>query len=278
MNIYKKMLLSLATVALVTSGSLFARCQTCAEKMAIKQSIKEALAASIAAGKPSANKPSKHKEIDTIEDVQSEPCCASCATGGECDSKKCPCNDPRVRAERQSITDNNLLSVTDETAQLDEIQCLLEKLTKKSALCCRVIHHIEEKVKEQGHDARRCCRHIRHELDDIEELIVSQIDQTTDCCSVTETLLLSQIDQQAICCSITESLILSQIDQQAICCSIIETTLGDPCSSVVDILDLLTLPVTVVDVIDTTCLDTITLLKSIYALLTQIWFCTCNVG
>jgi|GEM_PF-5268285 len=255
MNTYKKMALLGAMTIATMSGDLLARCQSCAEKMAIKQSIKEALAAAAA-------KPSKKADVDSLEDVKNN------------NVGKCPCsNDPKIKAARESAcADSNAGSCSKE--QLVAIECMIEQLSKNNAWCCKKLN---SRIKEQGEDSKKCCKHIRHELNEIEDLIISQSDAAATCCSATEALLLSQIVQTAICCSVTEALLTSQIDQQAACCSVIETNLGDPCSSsVVDILDLLEIPQEDITLINAACLDTLTLLKSIYALLTQIFLCTCG--
>lgn len=114
-----------------------------------------------------------------------------------------------------------------------------DKYTEKELLC-----HIKHELHEQGEAAEKCCKKIRHELDEIEDLI------------------------------------LSQTDQLAVCCSVIEGDLGDLCaSSVVDITGtILGLPISasIVDFLDSSCFDVATMLKSILAVVTQVASCTCD--
>src|SRR5579863_6032100 len=91
MNIHKKVMMMAVTASLFMAAPMVAsKCASCAEKMAIKQSIKDAAAAAIAAGKPIT------KHIDSLEQAQEGegPCCASCAEGGECEGKRCACGKP----------------------------------------------------------------------------------------------------------------------------------------------------------------------------------------
>ena len=85
-----------------------------------------------------------------------------------------------------------------------------------------------------------------------------------------EDLVETLIDQSADCCSVTESLLVSVIDQSAICCSVTETILGDPATA--SILDIpACLSTSVVDgIINGTDADVMTWLKSIYELVYRI--------
>lgn len=124
--------------------------------------------------------------------------------------------------------------------------------------CCASVAH---KLTQQGKEARKCCKKIKHKIDDVEDLVETLIDQTTDCCSV------------------TESLLVSVIDQSAECCSVIESRIGDPATA--SFLDIpLCAPITVIDaLINSTDADVLTWLKSIYELLYRVHICTCcNVG
>ena len=237
MNIFKKTLMMAMVLLLSTSSVAFAgKCSTCAEKIAIKDSIAAAMAAAMAASKPAG----KSHDIDTLEDVahdDGQPCCASCAEGGECEGTRCACSKPKPgRAERPTVgCDDPVLPNS----------------------CCKEVQMIYERLKKQGQADEKCCRQIRHDIDDVEDLVVSLI------------------DSEAICCSVIEGLILSQITTQAICCSVIEANLGDAClSSVVNIPNFN--PASIIDFLDTTCLDSLTLLKSILALVAQIFTCTCT--
>jgi len=217
MNISKKIIMaSMAVLALSVSSLAFARCQSCAEKMAIKQSIKDSIAAALAATKPSGK---KDQEIDTLEEVQAdqakEHCCDSCADGGTCESKRCGCKDDKTsRADREGYVALD--------GDMQGVECRLETLIHTSAACCKAI---QERLKKQSHKAEKCCRQLKNKVDDVQDsvedvqdLVISLIDAPSSC-SLTETLILSQIDQSAACCSVTETLLLSQIDQLSDCCS-----------------------------------------------------------
>jgi len=274
MKMKKVMMMAVAASLFVAAPMVASKCASCAEKMAIRQSIEAALAAAALASQTS-------KHVDSLANAQAgEPCCASCAAGGQCEGTRCNCgkpnnppkpgNDPK-KTHGWVAADNNADNSSC-CAQITKLECALNKLADNK--CCQ---KVKDMVKEQGQAAEKCCRHIRHELNDIEDLIISQTDAAAVCCSTTEALILSQTAAAATCCSVTEALIMSQTAQAAVCCSITETNIGDPCATVVDILSLLNLPITVIDTIDTTCLDTITLLKSIYALVAQIFLCACGL-
>src|SRR5579864_9416880 len=132
MNTYKKVALLGAMTIAAMSGDLLARCNSCAEKMAIKQSIKEALAAAAA-------KPSKKADVDSLEEAKGN------------NAKKCPCcNDPKIKAARDSgCNDSNASSCSKE--QLTAIGCMLEQLIKNNAWCCKKLNN---RIKDQGEDAK----------------------------------------------------------------------------------------------------------------------------
>lgn len=192
MNLYKK-IMAVAVFATVSfSAVVFAdRCQSCAEKMAIKQSIKDALAAAIAANTVVARDQAVDNEIE-----------------------KCGCSKPKPKPGRAVHNDvvNSADIISESTCcllsqQLQDIACANEA-------CCKVVHRINDKLKEQGRDAKKCCHKIKEKLEDVQDLLLSQADDLADCCSVTEALLVSVIDQDADCCSVIEARI-GDFDAQA---------------------------------------------------------------
>lgn len=314
------------------------RCLSCAEKAAIKKSIADALAASMAAASEatknaddclercSCNKPKPPYIKPTLpfgreqvaaddqaaaDQDEDQPCCEACAdTKGNCSNKRCAYYAGKrsasvARAEREpaATPESAAFPVTYEGCDGSfEADCLLnqqlEAMAAANAACCKVIHRINDRVKSQGRQARRCCSQLNDKLDDLETLILSQTDDAVECCSVIdviETLILSQIDDAAACCSVIDvietlilsqndsaaaccsvvdviqALVLSQIDQTAACCSTSDFLLGDPCVSVIDIPS----PESLIDFLDNSCIDMFTLLKSIYSVVAQTYYCSC---
>jgi hypothetical protein len=234
MNVYKKTIMAAVVFAAVSFGgvALAQRCQSCAEKMAIKQSIKDALAAALAANPAVA----REKELDT-------------------EIEKCGCSKPKPKPGRAAhvVADSSAGCASEATCCMLTQQ--LQDLACANAACCKVVHRINDRVKEQGRDAKKCCHKVREDLEDIEDLVISVIDQSAECCSTTEALLVSLIDQEADCCSV------------------IETRIGDLDNSELPI------PANVASISDNLSLDldVITWLKSIYELVGNIYFCTCQI-
>jgi len=283
MNIYKA-LLSTIIVLSVPYALLAVRCQSCAEKIALKKSIAEALAAAIAVEKeahkdiekcgcnqprpqvqpvavprpsqqsnvrPSQNAPRPSKptsprpntrdletgDIDSLEIIDEEYRCQACAERGlECTNKHCMC-DQALRAPI-SMTDDALL--TNECCPEISMCSLVDEL-----------RHINKAIKAQKRAARRCCSRLRTDIENSEDLVISQITQST-----------GQVN----------NLIISQIDQSADCCSILDVLIGDPDTTPVAIL---TNPASITDFVDNAELDMLTWLKSIYELVANIYICTC---
>lgn len=237
MNVYKKTIMAAVVFAAVSLGgvALANRCQSCAEKMAIKQSIKDALAASVA-GNASNAVITRDQEIDAETD-------------------KCGCGKPKPKPGRAAhvAADSSAACASEATCCMLSQQ--LQDLACANAACCKVVSRINDRVKEQGRDAKKCCHKVREDLEDIEDLVISVI------------------DQNAVCCSTTEALLTSIIDQDADCCSVIEGRIGDLCVSVIDT----PLPFSITDFVDSNCLDLATWVKSIYALVAQIYYCTCQI-
>jgi hypothetical protein len=237
---------------------------------------------------------------------EDQACCEACAANkGNCSNTRCIYyagkRSASSRAEREPAADVDSAAFPVVNEGCDgsfEADCLLNQrldaMAAANAACCKVIHRINDRVKSQGRHARRCCSQLNDKLDDIETLILSQTDDAAACCSVIESLILSQTDDAAACCSVIESLILSQtddaaaccsvidiiqtlalsqIDQTAACCSTTDALFGDPCVSVMDIPQ----PASIIDFLDNSCIDMFTLLKSIYAVVAQIYYCTCQI-
>lgn len=202
---YKKIMMTVALSAALCVGAIAQayRCDSCAEKMAIKQSIQEALAAALVIAstaqqaaddveKCGCSKP-KPKPPVRVDDAQAQQ--------AEEQVEKCGCGKPKpkppVRAEREG------------SVPCDQ-GCPAHKTT---------LHDLSKLLKKQGHAAKKCCSHIKDQLDDIEDLVISVIDQPAGTCSSTDALLVSLIDSSADCCSSTDALLVSVLDQTAACCS-----------------------------------------------------------
>ena len=202
-------------------GENSARCTTCQEGL-IKQSIADALAAALALTTVIVT---KKKELGY--DVLRAP--------RECIPTACD--------DCGSVIDDTVCGLTS----------LLQGLINSEAACCAIIN---AKLDAQGKAAGKCCRKIKHDLDDIEELVESQIDQSAECCSVIELMLTSVLDQQAACCSLVDSTLISVQDQQAACCSLVDSTLtsiidqSDACCSALEI-QIINLSVSVSDIVIT---------------------------
>jgi hypothetical protein len=134
--------------------------------------------------------------------------------------------------------------------------CGIDAQLKALRCCCAALTN---RVTCQANEARKCCKKLKHKIEDVEELVETVIDQSADCCSLTESLLVSVIDQNAVCCSVTD------------------TRLGDLGGSALDIPFCQFGSITdVVNAIDDA--DIITWLKSIYVLLYNVHLCTCCIG
>jgi len=193
------------------SSAVFAVCGPCAANAAIKQSIKDAQAALIAAGKST----SREMELDEVV---------------------------VDRAPRESLEDPCFVCQAPDGVSCD-LNCKLQTLFN----CCV---NTNQQVRCQAREAEKCCKKLRHKIDDVE-------------------------DQGEEGFSIVESLILSQTDAAAECCSVIETRIGDLGGSAIDIPSC-NQRFSIVDVINTTDVDMITWLKSLYILLFEVYQCTCN--
>jgi len=117
--------------------------------------------------------------------------------------------DPRNSAANE-VVDSGCCQSTDELVCLISKQ--LEDMSFKNAACCKVVHRINEHLKSQGRDAKKCCSRLNRKIDDIEDLVESQIDQSADCCSSTDVLILSvsdaltsQIEAVTTCCSLNSA-------------------------------------------------------------------------
>jgi hypothetical protein len=261
------------------------RCGSC-QNAKIRQSIKDALAASLA-HKPKPHKPKRNAELDELPSVlNGSACCAACQ-----------CNQA-VRAPRQGLPD----------------PCITPSNLENNAVCCAKLDDFSEQLEDlsdqlarQGREERKCCSrlrekidHVKHEVEGLEALIESIIDSTVDCCSLTDAGLsiidadlsvisadllsccsisetgLSIIDADLMsCCSITEAG-LSVIDTDLMaCCSVLEATIGsvtDPGILPPDI------GTDIFDYVNALDLDVIEWLKSLYILSFYGFSCACADG
>lgn len=255
---YKKTALSLvAVIAMSTGSALFAECKPCAAAAAIKQSIKDAQAAVLAAtSKPAKPKPSKPKREVELDSVPCESCQegsvkaslaqaaaavlkAATALAEEIEELDAP--EDQIRAPREELTD---------ICPFEDAVNIEEKL-KALFKCCVSTNQI---VRCQGALAEQCCNKLRHRIHTVKELVKDQIDDSEDCC----TLL--------------ESLMVSQIDQTAECCSVIETALGDPAVTIDSLQDCF---IDVLSFVNTNDDDVLTWLKRLYVLMYQTFSCVC---
>ena len=203
-------------------GENKARCVTCQQGM-IKISLMEAAAAALAVVTAMS---STAEELDEI-----------------------PTDDSK-RAPREGLVD---CSICDPVADCVSV-CQINDQLCAIRNCC---NKVNQRLECHAHASKRCCKKIRDDIEDVEELVESVIDITTDCCSL------------------TESLLISVIDQSAECCSVVETVLGDPALG--SALDLpLCLPsLSIVDIVNGIDADVITWLKSLFVLLYNVHICTC---
>ena len=174
----------LAIVAMISMGSaLGAGCSACAANAAFKQSVKDAQAAALAAkpkeaklaqAKQNAKADKRAKELDAI---------------------------PAERAPREPQVDPCTPCGSDVDAFQGDLNCKLQALFN----CCV---HANQQLQHQGREAKKCCKKLRHEIDEVEDLVISSSSVIDSDLSVIETLMISQIDQTAACCSTTEAAIL----------------------------------------------------------------------
>lgn len=241
-----------------------ARCATCRAGL-IKMSMAEAAAVALAAANTIVK---KRKELDTVPAIG-----ASRAPREELVDPCSTCGD----------------DVTDPTCPPDPVRASDLNCKLQALFDCCVNTNVQ--VRCQGHELEKCCKKLRREIDEVEDLVISQIDQTAECCSVIETGITSIIDQSAECCSIIETNIASLTDQTTTCCSVIETGIisiidqsADCCSIIetrigdlgVTSFGLQDCELDVVSFVDsTTDADVLTWLKSLYVLMYQVFQCTC---
>jgi hypothetical protein len=217
---YKKTaLLATFVAAIGMSSILSAACGACAAAAAIRQSIKDAQAAKIAAE----GKKALESELDEI------------------DPKDMNDGD---RAPREALVDP---CVSCPSCQGNP--CSLDAKLQLLFNCCV---NTNEQVRHQGHEAKKCCKRLNHEIDEIE-------DQVEDGFSIVESLIISQGVAAAACCSVTESLIISDIDAAAACCSATSAQINALNISVADQISVLNLSI-----------------AEVFALLTLVFDCTCT--
>ena len=273
---YKKVALSLvAGIAMSAGSALFAECKPCAAAAAIKQSIKDAQAAAIAA-KPNA-KPSKPKREIELDQIEGNNCSACNARNLQASLAKVAIAASAAATELAQLAELDAISEDQDRAPREELTdiCPLPDEgdidAKLQALfnCCVNTNQV---IRCQGRLAEKCCNKLRHRIHTIKELIEDQTDDSAECCSLLESLMVSQIDQSAECCSVLESLAISQIDQTAECCSVIETVLGDPATTIASLQDCF---IDVLTFVNTNNDDVLTWLKRLYVLMYQVFSCQC---
>jgi hypothetical protein len=142
-------------------GENSARCNTCQQGL-IKMSLAE-VAAAVALAQAVIDKES---ELDAI-----------------------PMGET-TRAPREELADpcNNCPSAPCDT---NAISCqIAEQLRMVRCCCASVAHRLEAHAKQ----SKKCCRSLKHEIDEVEDMLTSVTDQTAASASLTEVLLLSIID------------------------------------------------------------------------------------
>ena len=159
---------------------------------------------------------------------------------------------PATRAAREALDDPCVSCVADPGSS---VQADLQRLMQ----CCMIANCQLQKqgweLKQQGRDAKKCCKKLNRGITEIEELLVSIIDSSASC-SMTEILLTSILDQTAACCSVTDG------------------ALGDPTTS-----SALDIPICedldIVSFVDNTSADLLTWVKSLVVLVFNTAECTC---
>src|SRR5579872_6736326 len=131
---YKKTaLLAMFVAAISMSSVLSAGCSACAAAAAIRQSIKDAQEAKLAAGE----KKALEAELDEV-DAQDIG-----------------------RAPREELVDPCITCVF-----AQDNPCSLDNKLQLLFNCCV---NTNEKVRHQGHEAEKCCKKLNHRLHDIED-------------------------------------------------------------------------------------------------------------
>ncbi len=158
---YKKTAVLAAFVAAISISSVIsAGCGACAAAAVIRQSIKDAQAAALNSGKKALE--------DELDDLDGE--------------------EAADRAAREALVDP-----CDPFASCNgceggcSLNCKLQTLFN----CCVATN---KEVRRQGHEANKCCKRVRHELNEIEDQI-----------SVLDSVIVSQGDAAATCCSVTSA-------------------------------------------------------------------------
>ncbi|HEX4069214.1 MAG TPA: hypothetical protein VHX42_03895 [Candidatus Babeliales bacterium] len=196
---YKKTALLIAVIAAIGMSSvLSAGCSACAAAAAIRQSIKDAQAAALAGGKKALE-----TELDEV---------------------------PAERAMREELADpcNPAFPSCDFCGNCnlnDKLQVLFN--------CCV---NTNQQVRHQGHEAKKCCKRLHHEIDEVGALV-------TGSGSVTDTTI-----------------------------SVIDSNIGDPATTVTSLQDC---GIDVLGFVNSNDVDVLTWLKTIYVLLYQVFSCTC---
>lgn len=268
MDFKKTILSALVVIAMSLNSLAFAGCSACQAAAAARKSKQEALAAALAAGKSV----SREMELDAVDFADKcviEACCDYCKTYGvNCDgeysgrcnacqaakksqqdalaaalamaaaatnkvAKRLQLDTDAARAPREALEDpcNTCPSCTDEINV-----CQLNQQLEDLAECCV---YTNKQLKHQRREAEKCCKQIKHEIHEVEELLVSVIDTSANCCSV------------------------------------IETAIGDPVASAALPVPACGLDSSIVDLVNAIDTDTLSWLKSLYVLLYNVYSCTC---
>jgi hypothetical protein len=201
---YKKTAVLAAFVAALSISSVIsAGCGACAAAAAIRQSIKDAQAAALGGGSKSLEDELDEVDVDEEEAIE--------------------------RAPREELVDPcNPFPCTSCDGKCS-LNCKLQALYN----CCVATN---KEVRHQGHEAKKCCKKLRHELNEIEDLTISVIDQSAECCSVTDSVL------------------------------------GDPTVQIPSLQDCF---IDVLSYVNTNNDDVMTWIKRLYVLMYQVFSCTC---
>ena len=224
MNVTKKMLLAvLVAGALITQAALFAGCSACQ----IAKSVREAAAAAAVANKGLAGE----LDIDPTEAVSVVLSAVDAAL------EAMPADEDAVRAARECLLDpcsncgNGVTTIDNlKVCRINEQLCALRE-------CCA---HVSKRLEKHMHEAKKCCKKIRNDIEDVEELVESVIDQNAECCSITD------------------------------------SRLGDPANPSWPIPPCMSSTDDVISMIDAAQLDLMTWVKGLYALMYNVYLCTCN--
>ena len=243
---YKKAALAFGAVIVMGASTLVrAECKPCAAAAAIKQSIKDAQAASLAVEKPSAkpvakpNKPARSQEIDAAS-----ICCEFCAQNGYCMSNIC--NTCKSRELQISLVEvaTAALAAASELAQAQELDVVPGDENQERA-------------------PREALQDICPEFP-ADDSIDAKLQALFNCCVCANQQIRCQTKLNEKCCK----KLRHRIDE-------VNDNIGDPDATSIAI-PACSVVASIVDVIDSTDVDVMTWLKSLYVLLFQVYQCACH--